>query len=239
MSKNHFLLLAGGVGTRFGSTLPKQFVLVNNVPIIIHTLRKLQYDFIDDITIVCVENWIPHLENLIRDYKITKVRKIVCGGKTGHQSIYNGLLSVSDVSKKDDIVIIHDSVRPLITKSSLVDAIDKAVKYGNGCAALKTIEGLVVKDNDLCGSRAADRYNIMRIQTPQAYNFSLIMDLYDRAKEKCVEYPYADGALLANGKTIYFSKSFTANIKITTKPDIAFMKAMMQFSEDELMGEDD
>ena len=233
----HFLLLAGGVGSRFGSNIPKQFVDVDQTPIIIFTLKKLQHSFIKDITIVCVEQWIPHLEKLLTEYKIKKVRKIVCGGETGHQSIYNGLLSISNVAKQNDIVVIHDAVRPLITKVSILDAVDKAKIYGNGCASLKSIEGLVVKSNDFYGSIAADRYNIMRIQTPQAYRFGLIKKIYDSAKERGIEYPYADGALIANGIPVYFSKSFTANIKITTKPDIAFMKAMMNFTEEELMGD--
>ena len=239
MRKKHFLLLAGGVGLRFGTDIPKQFIEVDGVPIIIHTLRKLQYDVIDDITIVCVNSWIDRLKDLIESFKIQKVRKIIPGGDTGHQSIYNGLVSIGEISSGNDIVIIHDSVRPLVTKSSIVDSIEKAKRFGNGCASLKSVEGLVVKDNDEYGTRAADRYNIMRIQTPQAYKYALIKHIYDKASDEGVEYPYADGALLANGLPLYFSKSFTANIKITTKRDIAFMKAMMQFSEDELMGEED
>ncbi len=77
----------------------------------------------------------------------------------------------------------------------------------------------------------------MRIQTPQAYKFDLLKSLYDKAEEDGKEYPYADGICISNNIPIYFSKSFTANTKITTKPDIAFMKAMMQFSDEELMGE--
>lgn len=238
MRDNYVLLLAGGTGSRFGADKPKQFVEVDGIPIIVYTLKKLQIDVVKHITVVCIEEWIPYLRELIEKYNIKNVKTIIPGGNSGHQSTYKGLLAISKYATDDDIVIIHDSVRPLVPEQVILDSIDKAEKYGNGCAALKSIEGLVVMDDDFHGSTLADRYNIMRIQTPQAYNFKLIKDLYDKANVEGKEYPYADGICLSNGVPIYFSKSFTANTKITTKPDIAFMKAMMQFSDDELMGEE-
>lgn len=235
--KVHALLLAGGTGTRFGTDKPKQFVEVDGIPIIVYTLKKLQVDIIDDISIVCIEKWISYLKDLIEKYNIKKVMNIIPGGQSGHQSTYNGLNSIGITAEKGDIVLIHDSVRPLVPEKVILDAIDKAKRYGTGCASLKSIEGLVIRDNDACGSTLADRYNIMRIQTPQAYSFDLIKTLYDKAALEGKEYPYADGICICNGIPIYFSKSFTANTKITTKPDIAFMKAMMQFTDNELMGD--
>lgn len=234
-NKNHLILLAGGSGTRFGANIPKQFVLVDGQPIIIHTLKKMMNDLIDDITIVCVEPYISYLRDELDKNNFDKKITIISGGKSGHQSIYLGLKEVNKHSLPDDLVIIHDSVRPFITYDILKDAIETASKYGTGCASLPTIEGLVIKSNDLYGTSVADRYNIMRIQTPQAYRFSLIKGLYDEADSKGIEYPYADGICLSNNVPIYFSKSISANIKITTKSDIVFMKSFIHFTDKELM----
>ncbi len=238
MKKCHFIVLAGGVGSRFGSDIPKQFVELDGKPIIVYTLKNLQVECISEITIVCIKDWITYLEELIKKHNIQKIKKIVPGGATVHQSINMGLKAVEEYCKsKDDIIVIHDAVRPLLPEKVILDSIDKAEKYGNGCSALKSNEGLVIKDDEMHGSTIADRYNIMRIQTPQAYNYGLIRALYDKAFDEGKEYPYADGICLSNGVPIYFSKGFSSNTKITTKPDLAFMKAMIQFSDDELMGE--
>ena len=238
MKKCHFLVLAGGVGSRFGLDIPKQFVELDGKPIIVYALKKIQVECISEITIVCIKDWIPYLEGAIKKYDIHNIKKIVPGGATVHQSIYTGLKAIEEYCEsKDDIIVIHDAVRPLLPEKVILDSIDKAEKYGNGCASLKSNEGLVIKDDEMHGSTIADRYNIMRIQTPQAYNYGLIRDLYDKAFEEGREYPYADGICLSNGVPIYFSRSFSSNIKITTKPDLAFMRAMIQFSDDELMGE--
>lgn len=236
--KINLILLAGGTGTRFGASIPKQFVEVESKPIIIYTLEKLRESKIDNIIIVCISDWIEHLHNLIQKFNINLNIRIIPGGNSAHSSIYKGLLEIEKNSNNDDIVVIHDAVRPLVPAEIIDSAVDSAIKYGNGCASLKTIEGLVVKDDEIHGSIIADRYNIMRIQTPQAYNFRLLKKLYDNAAKEGKEYPYADGICLNNNVPIYFSKSFTANTKITTKSDIAIFKALLHFTDKELLGEE-
>ena len=234
----HVILLAGGTGTRFEAAIPKQFVEVDGIPIIIYTLKKLQVELVSGITIVCVESWIPYLRDLIEKFNIKKVDYIVKGGKSGFDSTCRGFAAASKVVDDDDIIVIHDSVRPLLPTAVLADAVEKAVAHGNGCACLESIEGLVLKDNDECGYESADRYRVMRVQTPQAYKCSLLKELLKKADEESKDdFPYADGLCIYYGVPIFFSKSFTANTKITTRPDIAFMKAMMQFSDEELMGD--
>lgn len=237
-SETRVLLLAGGVGSRFGATIPKQFVEVDGIPIIVYTLKKLQLDIISGITIVCIKEWIPYLKDLISKYDIKKVDNIVPGGDTGFISMRNGFSVISKEMRDNDILIIHDAVRPLLPKQVVIDVVEKAIQYGNGCACLKSTEGLVLKDNDECGVEPADRYRVMRIQTPQAYRLDFFNTLLEKADaEGKNDFAYADGMCLYYHFPIYFSKSFTANTKITTKPDIALMKAMMKFSDEELMGE--
>lgn len=234
----HVILLAGGVGSRFCSDIPKQFVKVDDIPIIIYTLKKLQLDEIKGITVVCVDGWISYLKELIEKYEIKKVNRIVSGGASAFESIRKGYDVLLPDLSVDDIIIIHDSVRPLLPKPVIDDCINVAAKNGNACACLKSIEGLVLRDNDECGVEPADRYRVMRIQTPQAYRVDFFNSLIEKADaEGKNDFPYADGMCLYYKQPIYFAKSFTANTKITTRPDIAFMKAMMMFSDEELMGE--
>ena len=146
--KKIVILLAGGNGSRFGADIPKQFVCVDDTPLIIYTLKKIQSLSIDDIIIVCIDSWKDYLLDLVNKFNITKVRSIIAGGKTGHDSIFLGLIKAKQIARRDDIVIIHDAVRPLITKRCFEDVIDKASKHGAASAALKVTEGLVIKEND-------------------------------------------------------------------------------------------
>ena len=223
--------------TRFAASVPKQFVNVNNIPLIIHTLRKFQIPIIDSVIAVCIDGYIPYLKDLIEQYEIKKILSIVHGGSSAFESIRCGFKSLPpDISDKD-IVIIHDSVRPLLPEEVIIDAVEKAKIFGNGCASLKSIEGLVLRNDDTHGIEPADRFRIMRVQTPQAYQYGLLKNLFDRAEhDGRNDFAYTEELCMNYGVPIYFSKSFTGNLKITTRPDIAFFKAMMQFSDDELMG---
>lgn len=232
------ILLAGGSGTRFGANIPKQFVTVDDLPIIVYTLRKLQLDIVSGITIVCIKDWIPYLKDIIKEFKIEKIDSIVPGGDTSFESLMNGYNDIAPLMADKDVMIIHDAVRPLLPKQVIFECVEKASIHGNACACLKSIEGLVLKDDDDCGVEPADRYRVMRIQTPQAYRFDFFNSLLAKAeKEGKRDFPYADGMCMYYKEPIYFAKSFTANTKITTKPDIAFFKAMLQFTDEELMGE--
>ena len=149
---NIAVIFAGGVGSRMqtiGGT-PKQFLNVHGKPIIIHTLEKFQEnDNIDAITIACVDGYIDHLWKLVKKYDITKVKAIVKGGKNGQESIYNGLKAAKEISdSNDDIVLIHDGVRPLIGNKLIDDNIATVKKYGNAITCVECKETVVTVDND-------------------------------------------------------------------------------------------
>ena len=131
------LIFAGGTGQRMSlSSKPKQFLELYGKPIIIYTLEHFEYHKeIDDIVIVSVESHINELYSLLHRYGITKVSKIVPGGNTGHDSIYNGLIAMKENAKKDDIVLIHDGVRPLITEELISENINTVRKYGAAITA--------------------------------------------------------------------------------------------------------
>lgn len=232
------ILLAGGTGSRFGADIPKQFVEVEGIPIVIHTLRRLQIEEISGIVVVCIKEWIEYLQEKIEEYDIRKVEKIVPGGTSAYDSIIKGYEAIDADMDNDDVVLIHDSVRPLLPTVVIKDSISKAYKFGNGFASLKNIEGLVLMENEEYGIRPADRYHIMKVQTPQSLKCSLFRKLLQKAsEEKKNDFSYTEALLEYYGEPIYFSKSLSGNIKITTRPDIAFFKAMLQFTDEELMGE--
>ncbi len=233
---NHVILLAGGIGSRVGGPMPKQFLSLNDKPVIVHTLENFEKNSaIDGITIVCVKDWIPHLKEILLEYKISKVTDIVEGGDTGHDSTRNGIFSLREKLVKEDYVIIHDAARPILPQAAIDNMLEVAHEKGNASLAIPCYETIIYTDDGKSGDKQLDRSSIMRIQTPQAYNYGLILELYERAeKENLHDFIYADLVLIYYGQTVYFSKGFTNNIKITRKEDIPLCKALMNFSEEEL-----
>ena len=177
------LIFAGGAGKRMNSrSKPKQFLEMHGKPIIIYTLEHFEYhEEVDGIVIVCIKEWITELKGLLKRYGITKVMKIVPGGDTGHDSIYNGLLSMTDSMKKEDIVLIHDGVRPLITRELISENISAVKKYGSAITAEPVRESVV---RSIDGKNISDvpvRDEMYVAKAPQSFCFGEILGLYERA----------------------------------------------------------
>ena len=129
------IIIAGGSGSRMGQDIPKQFINVYDKPILIYTLEGFQkHPQIDAIEVVCLEGWHDVLWAYSKQFGIDKLKWIVSGGKTGQESIRNGVYNLEGVLSDDDIVIIHDGIRPLVDEIVLTDVILKAKKYGNADA---------------------------------------------------------------------------------------------------------
>ena len=139
------LIFAGGTGHRMNSrSKPKQFLEMHGKPIIIYTIEHFEYhEGIEQIVVVCLKDWISELQGLIKRYGITKVRKIVPGGETGHDSIYLGLLAMKDIADADDIVLIHDGVRPLINRELISRNIMAVERYGNAITVEAARESVI------------------------------------------------------------------------------------------------
>ena len=234
--KNYVIILAGGIGSRLGGPMPKQFLSLNDKPVIVHTLENFERNKnIDGIIIVCVKDWISHLKEILLEYKISKVIDIVEGGETGHDSTRNGIFSLREKLTADDYIIVHDAARPILPQAAIEEMLRIAHEQGNASLAIPCYETVIYTDDGCSGEKQLDRSKIMRIQTPQAYRYGDILPLYDRAEEENKhDFIYADLVLIYYGKTVYFSKCFTNNIKITRKEDIPLCKALMTFSEEEL-----
>ena len=146
---NIAVIFAGGVGKRMRNVgMPKQFLKIHGMPIIIHTLQKFQEcEEIDAITIACVETHIEYMEKLVEEYRITKVKKIVVGGTTGQESIYNALKAANELSNnEDDIVLIHDGVRPIIDSDLIVKNIENVKKNGSAISSVPQKETTIMLD---------------------------------------------------------------------------------------------
>ena len=234
--KNYVIILAGGIGSRLGGPMPKQFLSLNDKPVIVHTLENFERNKnIDGIIIVCVKDWISHLKEILLEYKISKVIDIVEGGETGHDSTRNGIFSLREKLTADDYIIVHDAARPILPQAAIEEMLRIAHEQGNASLAIPCYETVIYTDDGCSGEKQLDRSKIMRIQTPQAYRYGDILPLYDRAEEENKhDFIYADLVLIYYGKTVYFSKGFTNNIKITRKEAIPLCKALMTFSEEEL-----
>ena len=230
------VILAGGIGSRMGEKKPKQFLTVKGKPIIVYTLENFENsNRIDEILIVCVKGWFKHLNKLVEKYNLKKVKHIVEGGNTGHDSTRNAIFYLEDKLNDDDVVIIHDAARPLLPSLIINDMLNKTEEFGNASASLPCYETMLYTDDGIKGNKELDRKKVMRVQTPQAYKYNLLKDSYHKAeKENRHDFVYADLTVSYYGYDIYFSKGFSNNIKITTKEDIALFKSLLKFSEEEL-----
>lgn len=230
------IILAGGVGSRMGESIPKQFLLINEKPVIVHTIENFQKnELVDSVLVVCVKEHISHLQDLVVQYNLSKVEWIIEGGTTGHDSTRNGIFFLQDKLTDEDYIIVHDSVRPIIPQQAINEMLKVAFNNGNASLAIPCHETVIFTEDGLSGTKDLDRKSIMRVQTPQAYRFKPMLELYQKAeKEDKHDFIYADLVLIHYGKRVYFSKGFTNNIKITRKEDIPLCKSLMTFSEEEL-----
>ena len=210
--------------------IPKQFITVNTVPILVYTLSFFETNpLIDRIVVVCVDGWEKEVERYRTDYQIKKIYRIIPGGSSGMESITNGIRGISDYMGPDDIVVIHDGVRPLISDEIIDDCIRVCKKHGNGCASIPMHETIVKTKDGICGNINIDRSDVMRVQTPQAYRYKDILDMYNEAEDRGITNSiYANTLLLELGGTVYFSKGSSFNLKNTTTEDIDHFEAILE-----------
>ena len=178
----HALIFAGGTGKRMNSRAkPKQFLELHGKSVIIYTVEIFEkHPEVDDITIVCLEGWIGELEYQLKKNLIQKVKVIVPGGATGHESIALGLEAMKDIASDDDIVLIHDGVRPLITDKIISENIEAVKKYGSAITAAPAAETVVeaCEAPDLRISSVTERGHTYTAKAPQSLNHQGRDDLH-------------------------------------------------------------
>ena len=232
--QNYVVLLAGGVGKRMGSSVPKQFIEVNGKPIIAYSIENFQRNpQIDKIVVVCVKDWIDKLKEIIAKYSLSKVEWIIEGGSTGHDSIRNGVFFLKDKLRPDDFIIVHDAVRPILPQKAIDEVIRVAHEKGNASSSIACHPPIVYTEDFESGITDVDREHVMLTASPQAFKYSLALKCYEQAeRENRHDFTFTSSLLIHYGERVYFAKGTTSNIKITTKEDIALFEALLKVPEE-------
>ena len=236
---NYAVIIAGGHGARMGQDIPKQFINVYDKPVLVYTLESFQrHPLVDAILLVCIEGWQDMVWAYAKQFGIDKLRWIVPGGASGQESIRNGVYALEGIAQPDDIVIIHDGVRPLVESDVLTDVIRTAQKYGNGVTSMPYNEQIFVVDEEdpLTTLQYIPRETLRRVSTPQAYRFDLVDDGYHRAEREDIGMKgsnYTNTMMVQLGVRLYFAAGSDKNIKLTTKDNLEMFKAYLKQDEDQ------
>ena len=226
---NIALLIAGGSGNRMGQSIPKQFLTVNERPVIVYTLEAFQrHPEIDSIAVVCIDGWQSVLQAYANQFNITKLQYIVSGGKNGQDSIRNGVYELERHFKSDDIVLIHDAIRPMISADIISDCIRITKEKGNATTVIPCAEAMLKTENGENSTGSYPRDFLKRTQTPQGFHVGDICDLHRRALPAGITNSVASCTLMIElGEKVYFSVGSEKNIKLTTVEDIDIFKALL------------
>lgn len=230
------IIIAGGSGSRMGQDIPKQFINVYDKPVLIYTLEGFQkHPQIDAIEVVCLDGWHDVVWAYAKQFGITKLKWIVSGGTTGQESIRNGVYHLEGKVKNDDIIIIHDGIRPLVDDTVLSDVIIKAHQYGNAVTSLPYNEQIFVIDDEISTTKYIPRETLRRVSTPQAYRFDLLIEKYREAFERGIGIygsSYTNTMMVELGVRLFFAAGSDKNIKLTTKDDLEMFKAYLKSDKD-------
>lgn len=221
---NYVIIIAGGVGSRLGAPVPKQFVEVLGKPVIAYTMEHFQnHPDIDAIELVCVDGYQEHLKGITDKYSITKLLKIVNGGSEYERSIMNGISGLEGIAKPDDVVMIHWAASPFLSEDIISDNIRVCKEKGNAITASYSYLLYGSNDGDF-SKKAINRESFMTLSAPQSFRYEAIVNLYKQVEERnlfeTVEEHHTTVFMSELGIPLYFSKGSHTNIKITTKEDI-------------------
>lgn len=230
---NIALIFAGGSGRRMNNGgKPKQFLELKEKPIIVYTIEHFNsHQEIDAIVVVCLERWIPYLQNLVDKFQLKKVMYIVPGGETGQDSIFNGLKVIKEHFPEDSVVLIHDGVRPLINSSTISENISSVKEFGSCITCVPTIETFVVR-NEQNSFDIPERKDSLIARAPQSFIMHDIWSAHMAARREGRN-DYIDSCTLMNsyGHKLHTIIGPTENIKITTPMDYFFFKTLVEVHE--------
>ena len=226
---NIALIIAGGVGTRTHQNIPKQFLSVNDKPVIAYTMEAFQnHPDIDAIYVVCLSGWQEVLKAYIQQFNIGKVQQIVEGGKNGQDSIRNGVYAIAEKFQSDDLIMVHDAIRPMLSANIIDENITICKQYGNAITVIPCMEAMLKSYNEVESDESILRNSLFRAQTPQTISVGDAVRIHQEALNRGITNSVATCTLLLElGEKVYFAKGSELNIKITTADDITIFKALL------------
>lgn len=231
------LIIAGGSGNRMGQDIPKQFMHIDNVPVIIMTMQAFEkHPDIDAIAVVCLKGWDTVLQSYANQFCIKKLKWIFSGGNNGMESIHNGIYGLRDAGCKDeDLVLIHDSVRPLLSQEIISSNIAICKAYGYAITGIQCREAILESEDGFTTTSSIPRDKLIRTQTPQTFQLGNIIKAHKEAKAKGITNSVASCTLIAElgtGRVMHIVPGSEKNIKITTVEDLEMLKALMHISKE-------
>lgn len=205
---------------------------------LIYTLEGFQkHPQIDAIEVVCIDGWHDVVRAYAKQFNITKLKWIVSGGASGQESIRNGVFHLEGKASDDDIIVIHDGIRPLVDASVLTDVLLKAKEFGNAVTSMPYNEQIFIvdKDDETTTTQYIPRETLHRVSTPQAYRFDILDKRYHEAFEKKIGIygsSYTNTMMVELGERLHFASGSDKNIKLTTKDDLELFKAYLKADKD-------
>ena len=226
---NIALIVAAGSGTRMGNIeKPKQFLLVNDKPLLLYSAQAFNnHPEVDSIVIVTNKVFVPDVKEICKSFNLSKVKTIVSGGETRQQSVYNGLRAIN--GKAEDIIIIHDAARPLISPRIITDNINGCKLYDAVETAIKATDTIIKSEDKEKISDIPNRKDLYQTQTPQTFKYDLILKAHEQAMKNNLPDVTDDAKLvMALGKEIHLVEGDKLNFKITTSEDLTLLKALLK-----------
>ncbi len=234
---NIALVIAGGTGNRMGQDIPKQFMHVDNCPIVIYTMLCFErHPDIQAIAVVCLKGWETVLESYAKQFGVTKLKWIFPGGSTGMESIHNGIYGLMEAGcDGEDLVLIHDSVRPLLSQDIISSNIATCKTYGYAITGIRCREAILESEDGFTSATSVPRDKLVRTQTPQTFRLKNIIAAHEDAKVKGITDSVASCTLIAEvgGREMHLVPGDERNIKVTTIEDLEMMKALMHTERDD------
>lgn len=227
------LIFAGGTGQRMNTrTRPKQFLEIHEKPVIIHTIEHFEYhEEVKQIVVVCVKEYIDELKGMLKRYGITKVTIITSGGESGHDSIRLGLEAMREGIADDDIVLIHDGVRPLINGDLITQNIEMVKKHGNAITCELARESQIRSYDGECIAEVPPRTQMYTAKAPQSFYFGDIYRLYEKSFQDGIRSIDSSHLCSLYHVPMHMVKSTKNNMKITEPADFYICRALYDAQE--------
>ena len=231
------VIFAGGSGVRMGSGIPKQFLEIDGIPILVYTLKLFQHHKkIDKIYLSVLKDYIPYAQSLIEEYRITKVASVLAGGATAQDSIYIALQKAAEENPGDSIVLLHDGVRPCVSYDVISENIRGVQENGNAITCTSCYETILLSKDGNSVDKVPFRKETFAAQAPQSFFLKDIIRYHDiiRASENGYENMVDACTIVTSlGVKAHMVEGNRGNIKVTTPEDVYMFRALLQYKEHE------